>query len=38
MHHLIKDTEFSEILKGLRQIKAIHTTNIIRLRNFIEAA
>ena len=38
IHHLIKDTEFSEILKGLRQIKAIHTTNIIRLRNFIEAA
>ena len=37
MHHLIKDTEFLEILKGLHQIKAIHTTNIIRLHNFIEA-
>lgn len=37
MHHLIKDTEFLEISKGLFQIKAIHKTNIIRLRNFIEA-
>jgi transposase len=37
MHHLIKDTEFSEISKVLFQIKAIHKGNIIRLRNFIEA-
>ncbi len=37
MYHLIKDTEFSEISKGLFQIKAIHKTNIIRLQNFIEA-
>ena len=37
MHHLIKDTEFSEISKVLFQIKAIHKTNITRLRNFIEA-
>jgi len=37
MHHLIKDTELSEILKALLQIKTIHKTNILRLRNFIEA-
>ena len=37
MHHLIKDTEFQEILKVLLQIKGIHKRNIERLRNFIEA-
>ena len=37
MHYLIKDTEFTEILKFLAQIKGIHKRDTEQLRRFIEA-
>ena len=37
MHHLIKDTEFEEILKFLKKVKSIHKNDIDKLRRFIEA-
>jgi transposase len=37
MHYLLKDTEIEKILKILQQIKGIHTTNMDRLKLFIEA-
>ncbi len=37
MHYLIKDTEFTGIMKSLKQIKRIHKNNIPKLRNFLEA-
>lgn len=36
MHYLIKDTEFEEILKFLKQIKGIHKKDAVRLRKFFE--
>lgn len=37
MHYLIKDTDFTKILKFLVTIKGIHKKDITRLRLFIEA-
>jgi len=37
MHYLIKDTDFSKILKFLVTVKGIHKRNIKRIRRFIEA-
>jgi transposase len=36
MHYLIKNTDFEEILKFLKQVKGIHKNNIEQLRKFIE--
>lgn len=36
MHYLIKDTEFTEILKFLSQVKGIHKNDTGRLRKFLE--
>ena len=37
MHYLIKDTEYEKILKFLQKVKGIHTSNLRRVRRFIEA-
>ena len=37
MHYLIKDTDFFKISQFLEQIKGIHTSNVEKLRLFLEA-